>query len=40
MTDYDDVSLRLRATDQLAALTTARTELVQWFAVTFRIILS
>jgi hypothetical protein len=32
MTEYDYVSLRLRATDQLAAVTTVRTELVQWFA--------
>jgi hypothetical protein len=32
MTEYDYVSLRLRAADQLAAVTTVRTELVQWFA--------
>jgi hypothetical protein len=32
MTDYDYIILRLSATDQLAALATVRTELVQWFA--------
>jgi hypothetical protein len=32
MTDYDYVFLRLRATDQLAALATVRSELVEWFA--------
>jgi hypothetical protein len=32
MIEYDYVSLRLRAADQLAALGTVRAELVQWFA--------
>jgi hypothetical protein len=32
VTEYDYVFLRVRATDQLAAVTTLRPELVQWFA--------
>jgi hypothetical protein len=32
MTEYDYVFVRLRASDQLAALTSVRSELVQWFA--------
>jgi hypothetical protein len=32
MAEYDYVSLRLRARDQLAAVTTVRPELVQWLA--------
>jgi hypothetical protein len=32
MAEFDYVFLRLRAPDQLAALSTVRTEMVQWFA--------